>query len=138
MASRRRFKEYGIRPKGSPEVGFDPFVLTQLQAAISDKRSPDREQRNRVAKVFNFIIKTALVVLPPQQRKIFYSVWVRSDGKMSKGVMEYSRKMRKNHFTEYNNFYKASASLKKYLDNTGYTEKLIAYLHNGSTEGDRP
>jgi hypothetical protein len=92
-------------------------------------------RKERVAKVFNFIIKTAMTVLPPKQRRIFYSVWVRSEGKPSKGIMDLSRKTNSSHFTLYNNYYKSFNSIKNYLIKTGIEEQIIKYL-KGSDHDD--
>ena len=131
--NRRRFRDYGIRPKGSPEVPFDPNVLAQMIAAQGDPKV-SRARKERVAKVYRFMLKVALTILPPEQRKIFYSVWVRSDGKLNKGVMEYSRKVRKSHFTSYNNYYKAVTSLRQHLEKTGYEKYLIEYLRGAKDD----
>jgi len=129
--SARTFRDYGIRPKGSPEISYDPFILVQMLAASQQNGKASAERKKRVAKVFNFLVKTAMEILPPKQKEIFYSVWVRSEGKLSKGVMEFSRKRGKSHFTSYNNFYKAVNSLRTHLDKTGYTEHIVSYLKGG-------
>jgi len=54
---------------------------------------------------------------------------------MNKGIMEYSRKVRQSHYTNYNNYYKAVASLQSYLKKTGYDDHIIAYL-NGEGDDD--
>jgi hypothetical protein len=125
--SEKRFRDYGIRPKGSPEISYDPFILSQMIAATASTAT-SKARKERVAKVFNFLLKTALTILPPKQRKVFYSVWVRSDGKLNRGVMEFSRRTRQSHFTNYNNYYKSVASLRVYLDRSGYSEHIVAYL----------
>lgn len=127
MSGQKRFRDYGIRPKGSPEISYDPFILSQMVAAAGGHLS-SKARKERVAKVFNFLLKTAIEVLPPKQREIFYSVWVRSGGRLSKGVMEFSRKTSKSHFTSYNNYYKAVNSLRVYLDRSGYSEHIVSYL----------
>lgn len=91
-----------------------------------------KARQERVAKIYNFLLKTALDILPKKQRKVFYSVWVRSEGKLNKGVMEFSRKTRQSHFTNYNNYYKSVSSLRKHLEKTGMTDHIIAYLRDGS------
>lgn len=130
----RTFRDYGIRPKGSPEISYDPFILVQMLESNQQGQRASRERKKRVAKVFSFLVKTALEILPPKQRKVFYSIWIRSEGKMSKGVMEFSRKTGRSHFTEYNNAYKSFQSLRKHLDEKGYTEHIIAYLKGGEDD----
>lgn len=130
--SRHRFVDYKIRPKGSPEVAYDPFLIIQMFEAA--QREEDKGRAARVIKVYNLILKIGLEILPPKQRKIFYSVWVRSNGKLSKGIMEFSRKTGQSHYTNYNNFYKAMNSITAYLDKAGYTDPLIEYLTNGGDE----
>lgn len=131
--NRRRFRDYGIRPKGSPEVPFDPHILAQM-VAVGDGLKTSRARKERAAKVYRFLLKIAFNILPPKQRKVFYSVWVRSEGKLNKGVMEYSRKTRQSHFTNYNNYYKAVHSLRQYLDRSGYMDHLVNYLRGASDE----
>lgn len=129
--ARRRYRDWGIRPKGSPEIACDPFILMQ----VLDEEAMERNEENiaarhaRAAEVFKFLVKTALRILPPKQREIFYSVWVRSGGKMNKGIMEFSRRTGRSHYTSYNNFYKAINSLQSYLKRTGYDVYIVAYLH---------
>lgn len=103
----------------------------QILAKESDTpgSSDSAERHKRAGDVFNFLIKTALRILPPKQREIFYSVWVRSGGKMNKGIMEFSRRTGRSHYTSYNNYYKSLASLQNYLTRTGYAEYIIEYLH---------
>jgi hypothetical protein len=133
--ARRKYKDFGIRPRGSPEIACDPFILMQ----VLDEEAADRNEESvaarheRAADVFKFLIKTALRILPPKQREIFYSVWVRSGGKMNKGIMEFSRRTGRSHYTSYNNYYKAVASLQLYLVRTGYAEHIVDYLH-GTTD----
>lgn len=127
--SQKRFRDYGIRPKGSPEISYDPFILSQMATSDNENNTLSAKARKeRVANVYNFMLKTALDILPPKQREIFYSVWARSGGQLSKGVMKFSRKISKSHFTSYNNYYKAVASLRIHLDRTGYSEHIIMYL----------
>lgn len=122
-------RDYGIRPKGSPEISYDPFILSQMTSTESeDVTMSAKARKERVANVYNFLLKTALDILPPKQREIFYSVWARSGGQLSKGVMKFSRKVSKSHFTSYNNYYKAVASLRSHLDKTGYSEHIVLYL----------
>lgn len=132
----KSFRDYGIRPKGSPEISYDPFILVQMLADQQPGTKISKQRQERVAKVFNFLMKTALEILPPKQRKVFYSVWVRSEGKLNKGVMEFSRKTRQSHFTNYNNFYKACTSLRNYLEKTGHTDHIIAYLKGQDNDSD--
>lgn len=124
--ARHRFVDYRVRMKGSPEVAYDPFIIMEMYAA--SKKDVDTQRATRCAKVYAFIVKTALKILPPKQKQIFYSVWVRSGGRLNKGIMEFSRKTGGSHFTAYNNFYKAMSSIRTYLDKSGYAEHLVAYL----------
>ena len=122
----KRWIDYKIRPKGSCEVAYDPFLIMTMRD--EKMRDHDPERAKRASRTFNFIIKIALKILPPKQREIFYSVWVRSGGKMSKGVMEFSRKNGKSHYTAYNNLYKAMSNLRIFLDRSGYGDQLIKYI----------
>ena len=128
--SRRKYRDYGIRPKGSPEIACDPLILMQVvQAGSEVANSAEVAARHaRAVEVFNFLVKTALRILPPKQREIFYSVWVRSGGRMNKGIMEFSRRTGGSHYTAYNNYYKSVASLQNYLIRTGYAEHIVQYL----------
>jgi hypothetical protein len=125
--NRPKFRDYKIRPKGSPEVAYDPLLIIQMYAQQKEEAG-DPARGRRVVKIYNFILKVALEVLPPKQRKVFYSVWVRSNGKLNKGVMEYSRRTGQSHYTQYNNFYKAMNSVRIYLDRAGYSPYIIGYL----------
>lgn len=138
--ARFKYKDMGIRPKGSPEIGFDPEILIQLSGAYEGDEKHNEERRRRATAVFNFIVKIALKILPPKQRKIFYSVWVRSGGSLSKGVMEFSRKTRQSHYTNYNNYYKSITGINSYLESSGYSKMIIEYLKNGdhSSEFEKP
>jgi hypothetical protein len=132
----KKFYDYGIRPRGSPELSYDPFIMSQMLATQGEQQLSSKVRKERVAKVFNFILKTALTILPPKQRKIFYSVWVRSEGKMNKGVMDFARKTGRSHYTFYNNLYKSQTSVRNYLDKTGYTDQIIKYLKGQIDELD--
>jgi len=127
---RPKYRDYGIRPKGSPEISCDPFVLMQLVARESEIASSSEvaARHTRAVEVYNFLLKTALRILPPKQREIFYSVWVRSGGKMNKGIMDFSRRTGKSHYTQYNNYYKSVYSLQQYLKRTGYDVFIVEYL----------
>jgi hypothetical protein len=107
-----------------------------MQVLAKESDSPHTaeaaERHTRAIEVFNFLIKTALRILPPKQREIFYSVWVRSGGKMNKGIMDLARRTGKSHYTLYNNAYKSYASLQNYLKRTGYDVHILEYL-----KGDR-
>ena len=124
----KRFRDWGIRPKGSYEIAVDPCILMQVSARHARDKAASKARSVRASDVFKLIVKIALEILPPEQRRIFYSVWVRSGGRMNKGVMEYSRKIKKSHFTSYNNYYKALASIQDYLRKSGYEDQLIKYL----------
>lgn len=132
--ARRKYYDFGIRPKGSQEFSVDCLILMQIVSPDGD--SVDMEERiarrSRVIDVYNFLVKTALSILPPKQREIFYSVWVRSGGKMNKGIMDFSRRTGRSHYTSYNNYYKSLNSLQAYLKRTGYDVFIIEYL-----QGDR-
>jgi hypothetical protein len=131
--ARRKYYDFGIRPKGSPEFACDPFVLMQILEQHPDSDPEEHAERHRRAiEVFNFLVKTALTILPPKQREIFYSIWIRSGGKMSKGVMDYSRRIGQSHYSNYNSAYKAYSSLQSYLKRTGYDVYILEYLR-----GDR-
>jgi len=125
---KRIFRDYGIRPRGSYEIAVDPLILIQASSKNGNGKL-NHARRLRSSEVYGFIVKLALRILPPEQRKIFYSVWVRSGGRMNRGVMEYSRRISKSHFTSYNNYYKAIASIQTYLKRTGYGEHVLQYLH---------
>ena len=124
--ARHRFIDYRIRGKGSPEVAWDPVLILDLYAA--SKKDIDKKRAMRCAKVYAFIVITAMKILPPVQKTLFYSVWVRSGGSLRKGIMDYSRKTGKNSFSSYNSFYKSVASVKRYLEESGYAEHLCSYL----------
>lgn len=132
--ARHRFVDYRVRMKGSPEVAYDPFIIMEMYSA--SKKDVDKKRAEKCARVYAFIVQTALRILPPKQKEIFYSVWVRNGGDMKKGVMEFSRKRGKSHFTSYNNFYKCVSSLKKYLEESGYAEHLVAYLLEDSGDDE--
>ena len=98
-----------------------------------ERAAGQHTRSHRVGEVFAFIIKKALTgVLPPKQRKIFYSVWVRSRGSMKHGIMELSRRTGQSHYTSYNNYYKAVHSIQVWLDKSGYAEHIIDYLNGGT------
>lgn len=134
--ARRKYKDFGIRPRGSPEIACDPFILMQ----VLDEEAADRNEESvaarhaRASEVFKFLIKTALRILPPKQREIFYSIWVRNGGKMNKGVMDFARRTGRSHYTCYNNAYKAYSSLQLYLKRTGYDVYIIEYLKGERAE----
>lgn len=126
------YRDYSIRPLGSMEVSFDPTVLEKIISERSrEVVAYDLASHHRACSVANFIIKLAMQYLPPKQRKVFFSVWCRSSGKLSKGVMEFSRNTKQSHWTNYNNYKKALHSLKNLLRKTGYGDHLIEYLKNG-------
>jgi hypothetical protein len=122
------FRDRGIRPRGSPEIAYDPFILVQMLEEQQQSREGSKKRRERVANVFNFILKIAMEILPPKQRELFYSIWGKHGGKMSKGVMEYSRKKGQSHYSNYNSTYKSFESLRRYLDKSGYTDHILSYL----------
>lgn len=128
--ARKKYKDFGIRPRGSPEIAVDPFILMQVldEEAMSRNEESCAARHARASEVFKFLVKTALKILPPKQREIFYSVWVRSGGKMNKGIMEFSRRTGRSHYTSYNNYYKSLNSLQSYLKRTGYDMHIIEYL----------
>jgi hypothetical protein len=129
---RRKYTDCGIRPKGSPEIAVDPDVLIRVVQNVREQSDASKKRQEKAAEVFNLIIKIALKILPPKQRQVFYSVWGRSGGRLNKGVMEFSRKRNRSHFTSYNNYYKAIASVQSYLSKTGYEKHILEYL-NGAT-----
>ena len=128
------FYDYGIRPKGSQEIAVDPVILASIAGAA--RRHGHSARRLRAAEVAAFIIRVALEILPPKQRKVFYSVWVRSGGNMAKGVMEFSRRTCQSHYSNYNNAYTAFKSVQDYLKQTGYEELLLSYLSGKLEDGD--
>ena len=122
-----KFRDYRCRPKGSPEVSYDPFIIVQMHNDREATKDPER--RHRISQVYRFMIKVALIVLPPKQKRIFYSVWIRSGGRLNKGIMELSRRTGKSHYTAYNNYYKAIHGLLEYLEKSGYTNHLVGYIN---------
>jgi hypothetical protein len=114
---------------GSMEVPFDPFIMEKLMMASDD--DSDEEIKDRSMRAYNvarFIMKLAMRYLPPKQRKIFYSVWCRSNGKLKSGVMEFSRRTGQSRWTNYNNYKKAMTSIKNILEKTGYGPFLVRYM----------
>ena len=110
------------------------MILSHMILCRAQQTKDTTERRERVTKVHGFILKIALDILPKKQREIFYSVWVRSGGKLNLGIMEFSRRIKRSHFTAYNNYYKALNSLKTYLDRTGYAEHIVDYLKGKDAE----
>lgn len=133
---RTKYRDYGIRPRGSPEVACDPFIMMQLidSEAATENVQERAARHSRSIEVYNFLVKTAMKILPPKQREIFYSVWVRSGGRMNKGIMEFSRRTGRSHYTSYNNYYKSTASLQSYLKRTGYDVFILEYLQGTRDE----
>jgi len=122
---------------GSMEVSFDPVILERIlckQAGLIETEI-DEQHKIRAHKAARFVIKLALRYLPPKQRKVFYSVWCRSGGMLSAGVMSYSRRLGQSHFTNYTNYRKSLASLKSILNKTGYGNFIITYIKEGLDEG---
>lgn len=134
MARSKRFtfRDTSIRPKYGCELTFpaDMLAMFQLKRSATLTQTPD--QRKRVCEIFGFMIKLANKYLPPKQRKIFYSVWVRSGGKMKEGILEYSRKTGENYITNYYNYYKAVKNLKNVMAKVGYDKFVIEYIKEGS------
>ena len=130
MTKQRKFvyHDFGISPRNSRELTFpnEMIAIFQLKNQASNTQTP--EQRRRICAVFGFVIKLAMKYLPPKQRKIFYSVWVRSGGKMKEGILEYSRKTGENYITNYYNYYKAVKNLKKVITKVGYDKFIREYL----------
>jgi hypothetical protein len=115
------------------EVSFDPNILERIlckQMGIIDV-VVDEEGRMRMHKAARFVVKVALKYLPPKQRKVFFSVWCRSGGQLSAGVMSYSRRMGQSHFTNYTNYRKSLISLRNILNKTGYGNFLVTYIKEG-------
>lgn len=119
--------DYNCRPKGSREISFDPSIMEHIAGSITHI-DHDPDYSLRMCNVTRFVIKTALKYLPPKQRKIFYSVWCRSDGRLSMGIMDFSRRTGQSHFTNYNNYRKALNNIKVIMVKTGYEDYLISYL----------
>jgi len=128
------FYDYGVRPKGSPEIAVDPVILESVAGV--DRRHGHSARRLRTAQVAAFIIRVAMEILPPKQRKVFYSVWGRSGGSMAKGIMEFSRRIGQSHYSNYNSAYKSYKSVQEYLKNSGYEELLLSYLSGRLDDGD--
>jgi hypothetical protein len=118
------YKDMGIRPKNSREFSYPDEMLQLLQIKYRSMNTQSPECRKRICEVFGFVVKMGLKYLPPKQRTVFYSVWIRSGGKMKEGVMEYSRKTNKNYVTSYGNYYKSIHNLKNILAKAGF-DKLI-------------
>jgi hypothetical protein len=129
------YKDMGIRPKNSYEMAFDPDMLALLQMKYASDVVISPEYRQRVCDVFGLIISIAMKYLPPKQRKIFYSVWVRSGGKMKEGVLEYSRKVGESYITNYCNYYKAIKNVKSIMVRIGYDDYVLEYIR-GIDESD--
>lgn len=125
----RQYRDYSIRPMGSMEVSFDPIILEKIIGSGGAEPTEDADDsRRRAHNVAKFIIRMAMQYLPPKQRKVFFSVWCRSGGRLNKGIMDFSRKTGQSHFTNYNNYRKAMNSLKMILEKTGYGEYLVMYM----------
>lgn len=135
MTRTKRFvyRDIGIRPKNSYELSFPTEMLAMFQIKHNALNTQSPECRRRVCEVFGFMIKLANKYLPPKQRKIFYSVWVRSGGKMKDGILEYSRKTGENYITNYYNYYKAVKNLKQVIAKVGYDQFIMEYIKEGST-----
>ncbi len=137
MTRSRRFvyRDNGIRPKNSCELAFPPEMLAMFQLKNTTvAQSP--ETRRRVCEVFGFMVKLANRYLPPKQRKIFYSVWVRSRGKMRDGILEYSRKTGEHHITNYCNYYKAVKHLRQVIVKVGFDKLILEYVREGIPEDE--
>ena len=130
MTKPRRFiyRDRGIRPKNSYELSFSNEMLAMFQLKHKARNPANPEHRRRVCQIFGLIIKLANRYLPPKQRQVFYSVWVRSSGKMQEGILEFSRKNGENYITNYCNYYKALTSLKNIMAKIGYDNFIIEYL----------
>ena len=111
------------------EVSFDPMVLEKIIGEGGREDTLDEQcRRHKAHNVAKFVIRLAMMYLPPKQRKVFFSVWCRSGGKLNKGVMDFSRKTGQSHFTNYNNYRKAMNSIRGILEKTGYGEYLVKYM----------
>jgi hypothetical protein len=126
------YRDMGVRPKNSYEMSFPSDMLALFQLKYKAQNPTDPEMRRRVCDIFGFMIKLAMKYLPPKQRKVFYSVWVRSGGKKKEGILEFSRKTGENYITNYLNYYKAVKNLKKVITKIGYDRFIIEYLQEGS------
>lgn len=134
MTRTRRFvyRDNGIRPKNSYELAFPDEMLAMFQFKHAARNTQTPECRKRVCEVFGFMVKLANNYLPPKQRKIFYSVWVRSGGKMKDGILEYSRKTGENYITNYYNYYKAVKNLKQVITKVGFDKMMLDYIHDAN------
>lgn len=135
MYEKSQYRDKGIRGKGSYEVSFTPEMLAMFQLK-NTFQNPSPEYRQRVCEIFGFVIALALRYLPPKQRKIFYSVWVRSGGKVKDGILEYSRKTGQNYITNYCNYYKSVNNIKIILDTVGYGTYVTEYLKREEVDED--
>ena len=128
------YKDQGIRQKNSYEMAFAPDMMALFQLKFSAYKNPSPEHRHRVCEIFGFIVCMAMRYLPPKQRKIFYSVWVRSGGKMKDGILEYSRKTGENYITNYYNYYKAVKNVKTVLTKVGFDTFISDYLRGADQD----
>lgn len=120
------------RPKNCFELPFSDELIAFFDLKNIDFKPQSQEQRRRICNVFGFIIKLATKYLPPKQRKVFYSVWVRNGGKMKEGIMEYSRKNNENYVSNYGTYYKSVKSLRQVIMKIGYDKFINEYLAEGS------
>lgn len=128
---KQKYRDYSIRPNGSFEVPYDINILERLLGGkehVEENREVTEESKARMFKAARFVIKVALKYLPPKQRRIFYSVWCRSDGKRSRGILDFSRRLGQSHFTNYINYRKAMENLKFIMDRSGYGKFVIMYI----------
>lgn len=130
MSKSKRFiyRDSSIRPKNGRDISFTSEMLAIFQINYAARNTQTPEQRKRLCEIFGFMVKLANKYLPPKQRKIFYSVWIRSGGKMKEGILEYSRKTGENHITNYYNYYKAVKNLKIVISKIGYDKFIIDYI----------
>lgn len=138
MKKTRRFiyRDRGIRPKNSYELAFSDDMLAMFQLKYKARNPDNPEYRRRVCQVFSFMIKLANKYLPPKQRQIFYSVWVRSAGKMQEGILEFSRKTGENYISNYCNYYKAIKNLQTTMAKIGYDKFILEYLKEASSDAE--
>ena len=125
------YHDVSIRPKNGREITFIPAMLADFMAKNAETDTQTPEERRRVCEVFAFMMKLAMKYLPPKQRKIFYSVWARSEGKMKEGIMSHSKLVGDCFTSNYCSYYKAVKNLKRMLARTGFDELIIDYLKEG-------
>lgn len=111
---------------------YAPEDLSNLLSKLNIKHDSleDKNYVERVNKIVYFLIKVALKYLPPVQRRTFYFVWCRTQGRLSKTFEAYSNNKHQSYSTSYGNYKKAINNIKIILKKTGYEKYIILYLRN--------